>query len=410
MHVAASDQRRRAAVLLESDLRYDELVRIRRDLHAHPEIGNAEYRTTQRIVEVLGEAGLAAEVLSVGTGAVCDILPDGFDQSAGLIGLRADIDALPIADGKAVPYASTNPGVCHACGHDVHTTIVLGVGTVLARLRAEGLLTQGVRLIFQPAEETSPGGALAAIDCGVLKDLTEVYALHCDPRTDAGQVALKVGPITSAVDRVRVTLSGSGGHTSRPHLTADLVGALGALATTMPLLLSRRVDPRSGASLVWGRINAGTVGNAIPGAGDIEGTLRALDVNGWRTAQALIPELVTQVVAPYGVRVQVDVTDGVPPAINHAEGVERLAVAAEAVLGHEGITATEQSLGGEDFSWMLQQVPGALARLGVRTPGALSTPDIHQPTFTVDERAIKVGVKVLAELATTPVRPRDEPS
>ncbi|MFP5282292.1 MAG: amidohydrolase [Actinomycetes bacterium] len=371
---ATSDHARRAAILRGSEDLFAELVSIRRDLHAHPEIGNAEYRTTSRIVQILQGLGLQPEPLSIGTGAVCDILPEGYDPGDGLIGLRADIDALPIADGKDVPYASTNPGVSHACGHDVHTTIVLGVGHLLTRLRDAGHVRQGVRLIFQPAEETSPGGALDAIDCGVLKDLTEVYALHCDPRTDAGQVALKVGPITSAVDRVRVRLSGAGGHTSRPHLTADLVGALSTLATTLPLLLSRRIDPRGGVSLVWGRIQAGSAGNAIPGSGQLEGTLRALDVNGWRLAQALIPELVGQVVAPYGVRVDVEVTDGVPPTVNHAEGVERLAVAAEAVLGPEGVTATEQSLGGEDFSWMLQQVPGALARLGVRTPGRCRPP------------------------------------
>jgi len=402
VHAPNTDELRHAAIRRETDACYGELVAIRRDFHAHPEIGNAEYRTTLRITEILRGLGLQPEVLAIGTGAVCDILPEGYDGSQGLIGLRADIDALPIADGKDVPYASTNPGVCHACGHDVHTTIVLGVGCLLVRLRDQGMLPTGVRLIFQPAEETSPGGALDAIDCGVLKDLTEVYALHCDPRTDAGQIALKAGPITSAVDRVRVTLTSTGGHTSRPHLTADLVGALGTLATTLPLLLSRRVDPRSGVSLVWGRITAGSVGNAIPGTGQLEGTLRALEVSGWRTAQALVPELVGQIVAPYGVRVAVEVTDGVPPTVNHEEGVERLATAAEAVLGPEAITTTEQSLGGEDFSWMLQQVPGALARLGVRAPGALATPDIHQPTFTVDERCIKVGLQVLTELVTAP--------
>ena len=151
-----------------------------------------------------------------------------------------------------MPYASQNPGVCHACGHDVHTAILLGLGLVLAALRDLDLLPRGVRLIFQPAEESSPGGALDAIDGGVLQDLTEIYALHCDPRTDVGQLAFKVGAITSAVDQVDITLTGVGGHTSRPHLTQDIIGALGELATTTQLVLSRRVDPRSGVSLMWG--------------------------------------------------------------------------------------------------------------------------------------------------------------
>ncbi len=388
-----------AVIAAETEALFDRLVAIRRDIHAHPEVGHDEFRTTAKIVEILAGTGLQAEVLPVGTGALCDILPDGYDSSQGLVGLRADIDALPISDGKDVPFASTSPGVCHACGHDVHTTVVLGVGLVLARLKEAGLLTRGVRLIFQPAEESSPGGALDAIDGGALKGVTEAYALHCDPRTEVGQVGLTSGPITSAVDGVHVTLTGPGGHTSRPHLTADLVGALGALATTAPLLLSRRIDPRGGASLIWGRISAGSVANAIPRTGDIDGTLRALDPDAWRDAEKLLPELFAQIVAPYGVSLQLRVASGVPPTVNDPRGVQRLAEAAETFVGPDAVASTEQSLGGEDFSWMLQQVPGAMGRLGVRPPGVAQVPDIHQSTFNVDERCIAVGVRLLAGLA-----------
>jgi amidohydrolase len=224
--------------------------------------------------------------------------------------------------------------------------------------------------------------------------------LHCDPRTDVGQLALKVGPITSAVDQVTITLSGQGGHTSRPHLTQDIIGALGALATTTQLVLSRRVDPRSGVSLMWGSIHAGSVANAIPGTGKIVGTLRALDVSGWQRAKQLIPRLAADIVRPFGVELEISVTDGVPPAVNHPQGIRRLTRATEEMLGPQAVAVTEQSLGGEDFSWMLQQVPGALARLGVRTPGQ-PCPDIHQPTFTVDEACIAVGLKVLADVASS---------
>ena len=401
MHLDAPSGDLPRAIARETDHLFEDLVAIRRDIHAHPEVGNDEHRTTRLILSTLTRAGLIPEILDIGTGAVCEIVPDRFDRSLGLIGLRADIDALPIQDGKAVDYRSQRAGVCHACGHDVHTTVVLGVGLVLSRLRDQGLLDRGVRLIFQPAEETSPGGAVDAIDCGVLKELSEVYAVHCDPRTDVGQLALKVGPITSAVDRITATVRGPGGHTSRPHLTADLVGALGALATTSQLLLSRRVDPRSGVSLIWGRVHAGSAANAIPQSGVIEGTLRALDVTGWQTAQRLVPRLLAEIAEPFGVEVDVAVTAGTPPAVNHAEGVDRLRRAAEEMLGPFSVTSTEQSLGGEDFSWMLQQVPGAMARLGVRRAGAPSAPDIHQPTFDVDERCIAVAVKTLAQLATS---------
>jgi amidohydrolase len=402
MQVQTTPETRQTAISTATETLFDRLVAIRRDIHAHPEVGYHEHRTTARIVELLEAEGLVPKILPIGTGAYCDVLPDGWDASKGLVGLRADIDALPIADAKDVDFASTHAGVCHACGHDVHTTIVLGVAMVLVRLRHQGLLDRGVRLIFQPAEEASPGGALDAIEGGVLEGVSEAYALHCDPRTDVGNVGLKVGPVTSATERVLVRLSGPGGHTSRPHLTADLVGALGALATTAPLMLTRRIDPRSAASLIWGRVSAGSAANAIPQTGELEGTLRALDVTGWEAATKLLPELVGQIAAPFGVHVEVEIDDGVPPTVNSAEGVYRLRYAAESMLGSSAVTMTEQSLGGEDFGWMLQRVPGAMGRLGVRTPGEHTFPDIHQPTFTVDERCIGVGVRLLAEVAASP--------
>ncbi|WP_152362932.1 amidohydrolase [Microlunatus speluncae] len=374
----------------------DRLIAIRRDLHAHPEIGRSEHRTTELVGSVLRKAGLDFRVLAVGTGGICDIVAG---DDAPTIGLRADIDALPISDGKQTDYASTVPGACHACGHDVHTTVVLGTALVLARLRREGRLRTGVRLIFQPAEETTPGGALDAIADGACKDLTEVYALHCDPRTDVGQVGLSPGPITSAVDRIQVTLTGTGGHTSRPHLTADLIGAIGALATQAPLVLSRRIDPRGGVSLVWGRISAGSAANAIPQTGQIEGTLRALQLPAWQEAEGLLPSLLAQIVEPFGVTSEIAISQGVPPTVNHADQVTRMAGVARTMLGADSVLPTEQSLGGEDFGWMLREVPGALARLGVRPPGTAQVPDIHTPLFDVDERCIGVGVRLLAGLA-----------
>ncbi len=399
--LAGTANPRAAVITAEVDRLFDRLVGLRRELHAHPEIGNQEFRTTQLIVDTLADAGLNAKILDIGTGASCDVVPDEYDPSRGIVGLRGDIDGLPIHDAKEVPYRSQLDGFCHACGHDVHTTIVLGAGLVLARLREQGLLQHPVRLIFQPAEELSPGGAVDAIGCGVLEGLSEVYAVHCDPRTDAGQLALKTGAITSAVNKVLVTVRGPGGHTSRPQLSGDLIGALGAVATQAQLVLSRRVDPRSGVSLMWGRIAAGSVANAIPGVGSIEGTLRALDESGWRRAQELLPELLSQIVSPFGVEVDVDLTEGVPPAVNHAVGVDRFSRAVRTMVGSGGLGSTEQSLGGEDFAWMLKQVPGAMARLGVRTPGQPVAPDIHQPTFDVDERCIAVGVQVLTELAAS---------
>jgi amidohydrolase len=374
--------------------RLDRLIAFRRDIHAHPEVGHAEHRTTERIAEALKTEGLSPRLLP-GTGLVCDI---GDDDGSGRLGLRADIDALPLQDESGAPYASTIPGVAHACGHDVHTTVVLGAGVLLAEAARRGELQQGVRLIFQPAEESTPGGALDVIRSGALDGVTRLLALHCDPATDVGRVGLRVGAITSASDHVLVRLQGPGGHTSRPHLTADLVFALGQVITGVPAALSRRLDPRAGVSLVWGRASAGAASNAIPRTGVVEGTLRCLRIEAWEEAAGLLQEVVHDVVAPYGVTAHVEHTPGVPPVVNDESTVVLLDLAGRFELGEDAVVPTEQSLGGEDFAWYLSHVPGALGRLGTRTPGG-RTYDLHQGDFDVDERAIDVGVRLLARAA-----------
>ena len=178
-------------------------------------------------------------------------------HDAPAVALRADIDALPIIDEKDVPYRSLNRGACHACGHDVHTSILLGTGLFLARAAAAGALPGKVRLIFQPAEEV-PGGALDVLAAGGIASVDRIFALHCDPQLDVGKIGTRTGPITAACDKLKVKLTGPGGHTARPHLTADLVYALGKIITELPAALSRRIDPRSGLSLVWGRVSAGS--------------------------------------------------------------------------------------------------------------------------------------------------------
>ena len=374
----------------------DELVAFRRDVHAHPELSWAEVRTTRVLRERLTAAGLSPRVLPGGTGIVCDV---GTGERA--VGLRADIDALPIVDGKSAPYASTVPGVCHACGHDVHATTVLGAGLVLADLDRDGLLPGRVRLIFQPAEESARSGARAVIEAGGTAGLERLFALHCDPRTEVGTVGLRTGPITGSADQLHVQLSGPGGHTARPHLTADLVFALGTLVTDLPAALSRRVDPRASLSLVWGRVAAGRAPNAIPQSGEVEGTVRSLDTRAWVDAPGLVEELVHAIVAPYGVRAEVTYTRNVPPVDNESSTVELLTAAVRTMEGPEALAGTEQSLGGEDFAWYLTGVPGALARLGVSPPGVAEPDrgDLHQGLFDVDERAIGVGARVLAAAA-----------
>lgn len=378
-----------------------DMVELRRDLHAHPELGRSEVRTTRTLAARLRRAGLEPRLLPT-TGLVCDI-PVGLgppstdsDGRGEVIALRADIDALPVRDEKDVPYRSQVPGVCHACGHDVHTAAVLGAGLVLADLARAGLLHRDARLVFQPAEEIMPGGAHDVIDAGGLDGVDRIFALHCDPRLDTGHVGLTVGPITSASDRILVRLSGQGGHTARPHLTQDVVHALGVLVSQLPAVLGRRLDPRAGVSLVWGRVTAGHVANAIPAEGWAEGTIRCLDPDAWEVAPALAAELAAQLVMPFGVTAEVDTYRGVPPVVNDATSVEVLRDAAGVVLGPEGAQPTSQSLGAEDFAWYLEHVPGALARLGVRRPGDEIAADLHQGTFDPDEDAIGLAIRLLA--------------
>ncbi|MFD0685463.1 M20 family metallopeptidase [Actinomadura fibrosa] len=375
----------------------DGLIAFRRDLHMHPELGYNEYRTTKQIAERLRAAGLEPQILPRGTGLFCDIGPaDGTT-----VALRADIDALPLQDEKeGVPYRSTVPGVAHACGHDVHTAMVLGAGLFLAQQAEAGLLPGRVRLLFQPAEET-PGGALDVMAAGGIAGVDRAFALHCDPRIEVGQLGLRTGPITAACDKVYVKVAGPGGHTARPHLTADLVYALAKIVTELPSALSRRVDPRSSLSLVWGRVSAGSVANAIPDDGIAEGTVRCLDDDAWHRAPEMMKALLQSVAAAYDVEASLEYVRGVPPTVNEATSVQMFRDAAAQVIDEEGVVPTPQSLGGEDFGWYLESIPGALARLGVRTPGSPGEYDLHRGDFDVDERCVAVGVRVLTATALT---------
>jgi amidohydrolase len=366
-----------------------QLVTTRRHLHAHPELAFAEFETTSFLEQRLRANGLAPRRLATGTGLVCEV-----GSGDPVVVLRADIDALPLADLKDVPYASTRDGLCHACGHDVHTTVLLGVLIALSTLDG---LPGTVRAVFQPAEETLPGGASEVVASGVLDGASRAFALHCDPSVPAGKIGLRTGAITAACDRLDVTLTGPGGHTARPQLTVDLVDALGRLITDLPALLSRQVDPRSGMSLVWGAVNAGIAANAIPQRGHLRGTVRVLDRDAWKDAEDLLRSLVERVAATTGAEVDVDYVRGVPPVVNDPRAVALLRAAALETVGSDHVVLSPQSMGGEDFGWFADVMPIALARLGTHGGGAPL--DLHRGTFDVDERAIGVGVRLMARTA-----------
>ena len=377
------------------------LIALRRNLHAHPELSGQERATTDLVSERLELAGLEPRRLAVGTGLVCDIVPDDPVASDGVsarLALRADLDALAMADEKDVAYRSQVSGVSHACGHDVHTAIVLGTALYFAHHREE--LPGPVRFIFQPAEERVPGGALDVVTDGGLDGVTAIVGLHCEPKIDVGTIGLKSGAISSAADMAVITLSGPGGHTARPELTVDLVSLAARVVAELPGRVAAKVahldrDHATLVKVVFGSVHAGDAANVIPTHCVLKVSIRTPSLAVWDQLPELFEHELRSIVAGSGSGVDVEYTHGVPPVVNDAEVTDTVGAAARAALGDGCVTEVEQSWGGDDFAWFTREVPGTYVRLGVRDPGG-PTLDLHAGHFDVDERAIAIGVQLLA--------------
>jgi len=359
-------------------------VELRRDLHRHPELGWTERRSTYRVAEALRSLGLEPEVRQDGVGLSVEV-----GTGSPKVGFRADLDGLPVEEENAVPYRSQVPGTMHACGHDAHAAIAVGIAQVLTELTD---LPGSVRIVFQPAEEQLPSGAIALRDEGVTAGVHSFLAYHVDPALEAGKVGLRVGPITSASNKIEIRLRGPGGHTSRPHRTVDLVNVAGRVVTDLPVRLREVIDPRHAVVLVFGKIAGGTADNAIPTTVKMGGTLRVLDTDLWRTLPKLVDQALGEIVNPYGATATLDYSRGAPPVDNHAGVIESVRVAATEWLGRDSAVSTHQSLGSEDFSWFIQDIPGAMVRLGAALPDR--TVDLHSATFDIDESAIETGILV----------------
>jgi amidohydrolase len=366
-----------------------ELIDFRRTMHRDPEIAFSEHRATQRVAERLRSAGLSPVLFPEHTGLYCDI----GDPTQGMVGIRADLDALAVTDTKNVPYKSMHPGLCHACGHDVHTATVLGAGLVLSDLAREGVLPNSVRLIFQPAEEAMPGGAVQVIRHGTLKPLRSVYALHCDPTVEVGKVGLRVGAITSATDHLELRVSAPADDASRRD--RYLISAWGGMIALIQQSIATQIDPRSRVSVIWGSVQSHPETDQDPIRVVSTGTLRCTDEILWESAPDLLKKIVEDAARAYGVDAELTYGRGVPPTVNSASAIDRFALAAATVLGPEPTVQSKQSLAGEDFAWYLREIPGALARLGVRPVGQDEVIDLHKGDFNVDEQAILHGVKLL---------------
>jgi amidohydrolase len=368
----------------------DELIAFRRNLHAHPELSRREHGTTELVAERLALAGLAVRTMSSGTGVVADlVVGDG-----PTIALRADLDALAMDDEKDVPYRSQVPGVAHACGHDVHTSVVLGAALHLAHHREH--VAGRVRFIFQPAEEEVPGGALDVLADGGLDGVDAVVGLHCEPKLDAGVIAVRDGPITSAADGVTIVLAGPGGHTARPELTVDMISVVAAVVSELPERVARAVGELGEVKVVFGAVHAGDAANVIPTHAQLRASVRTPSLDVWEQLPSVVADAVEAIVGPTGADHHLTYVHGVPPVVNDPAVTELVRAAAGATASPLVVVEAPRSWGGDDFAWLTRVVPGTYLRLGVHDVrwGAVRL-DLHAGHFDVDERAIGYGVQLL---------------
>lgn len=383
-----------------------ELVALRRLLHAQPEPSGAEHVTTDVIVERLSVEGLRPRVFAMGTGVACDISLDPAREpdpaSMPTTALRADIDGLAMDDLTEAPYRSHSPGLAHACGHDVHTAALLGAGLALLEVRRTSPRSGVVRLIFEPAEEAVPGGAVGVIQEGGLDHVRSIFGVHCDPKLDVGSLGIRTGPLTSAADQFAITLTGPGGHTARPRQTVDLVRWTARIVERLWDEVQARVD--APVTLVFGAVHAGAAANVIPASATLRGSFRTADRPTWAAGKRAVREAVAGLTsdADIGPAPQwtLDYTVGLPPVVNDVATTELVRGVVARQFGPEAIADTPQSGGGDSFAWYTERVPGTYVRLGTHDPASDGPRlDLHSATFDVDERAIGIGARLLASCA-----------
>jgi len=354
-------------------------VELRRQLHRNPEAAHEEHQTTALIAASLDEAGVGYQLRSPRTGLWVDV---GERPS---IGFRADLDALPITEPEDNDPVSQNPGWMHACGHDAHSAIAFGIASVLDRLD----LTSGVRILFQPAEESFPGGAAELVEEGLVDGLKGLIAFHIDPTLPTGRIGSRPGPITASADKFTLVLGGPGGHTARPHRTVDLIADAARVVHELPGCVRRTIDARSPLTIAFGSIHGGEAGNVIPTRVEIEGTVRTLDGALWGLLPGLVDKALGSLLAVSDASYTLSYSQAIPPVVNDAGVVEVATSGITGMLGPDVVVPTEPSMGGEDFSNYLSRVPGALFRLGNGGSGG----DLHSPSFQLDEAVIGFGIQ-----------------
>lgn len=382
-----------AAVLAAfTDAERHALLALRRDLHQHPELAFTESRTCAALEAALAMARPASIQRVAGTGLVARIR--GTQPDAPVVAVRGDIDALPIHEATGLPYASQTAGVMHACGHDVHASWAVGAAHLLARHPARG----DVLVVLQPAEETGEG-ASAILASGALHEVAAIFGAHVDRRFPVGQVVAQPGPLAAAADTFRIVLHGRGAHGARPHESADPILGAGLLIAALQGVVARRVNPSTPAVLTVATMEAGTASNVIPESATLGGTLRATDPATRTLLAEELRRIAEGIALAQGLCAEVTIELGPPPIVNPEGPAAWARAAAEGLVGRDGVVPLGlTNMGGEDFAYYMERIPGAFLRIGAREPGGEPTP-AHTPRFMAADGSLLVGAAVLAETA-----------
>ena len=385
----------------------DQLIRFRRHLHQHPELSGEERESSLLVYTKLGDEGFPVRLGYEGLGVIADYASDDASSQLPIFAMRADLDALPIQDEKTVPYRSSNAGTMHACGHDVHTTIVSGAILVLKSLAQQGKLPWPIRIraIFQPAEETCEG-ASRMMESGALDGVAAIVANHVDPSLPVGRVGIRAGVLTASCDEVFIQIRGHGGHAARPHESKDPISAAAQLINALYLHLPRVTDSQDAVVATFGQIRGGRNSNVIPELVELKGTMRTLNLRVRQAAKQHMMRIAKGVAETTETRINVDFGVSSPSVVNDAAIISQARSTLVELFGESAIhEIVRPSMGSEDFAFYLERVPGALIRLGSAGPNVESTA-LHTPNFDVDEGVIRVGVRLLVHQAVEWFRPQ----
>jgi amidohydrolase len=387
-----------AEILQRAKALHERIRGWRRQIHRYPELGFTETRTAGLITSTLFDLGIETETEVAKTGVV-GVVRGGAGPT---VGLRADIDALPIAEQNGTDFDSTRPGLMHACGHDAHTAILLGAAAILKELASQGRLPGTVKLLFQPSEEgqdeEGKSGGMRMVEEGVLKGVAAVFGLHVDTTQDVGNVATRVGPMMAAADSFTLVLHGMAGHAARPQAAIDTIALSAHVIQAIHQIVSRRLNPVEEGVITIGTIQGGTKENIIADTVTMTGTVRSFTP---QSRELLHRELrrACSLVETFGGRFELDILNGYPPTVNAPEATEVMLSAAKDLLGENHVIEAPKIMGAEDFSFMAQEVPGCFLRLGVHNPAWEQRSFVHTPTFRMDEDALPIGTASLVATA-----------